>query len=380
VLVVALLSSPAAASPDEPAIAWSAWTASPIAIDSHTLAPLEQEALLRCGSPDAGLVETARWVLARKLRGLPTPEFDEIAWMQRAAGEPHSWARAWVATGGTLEQGATWARLDAWLGAPATSAPRRCGTATGAAADGARTLVVVAVDALADLAPLPTRARPGEWLTVEARLRVPAAGGEVILLGPSGLPRRVPTSFRGSTLRARFAPDRPGKFELQVVADVAGGPRPVLEAILFAGVEPTAQSGGSRAPGEEAADDRLDDGDSLARMMTAARASVGLPPLVRDARLDAVARAHAAQMASAHVLAHDLGGGDAPDRLRAASIERTLVGENVAHASSVRLAHRSLWMSPSHRSNLLRREFDRVGLGVARDEHGDAWVVELLVR
>jgi hypothetical protein len=37
------------------------------------------------------------------------------------------------------------------------------------------------------------------------------------------------------------------------------------------------------------------------------------------------------------------------------------------------------WSSPSHRANLLGA-FERFGVGVARDEHGDAWVTEELVR
>jgi uncharacterized protein YkwD len=53
-----------------------------------------------------------------------------------------------------------------------------------------------------------------------------------------------------------------------------------------------------------------------------------------------------------------------------------MTGENVAHATTVALAHRALWASPSHRANLLRREFESVGVAVARDDRGDAWVVE----
>ena len=66
------------------------------------------------------------------------------------------------------------------------------------------------------------------------------------------------------------------------------------------------------------------------------------------------------------------------ERLRVAGMDARYVGENVAHASTVSLAHRSLWASPSHRANLLRREFDRLGVAVVRDERGDAWVVEML--
>jgi uncharacterized protein YkwD len=81
-------------------------------------------------------------------------------------------------------------------------------------------------------------------------------------------------------------------------------------------------------------------------------------------------------MAMARELAHDVGDGDPLERLHVAGLDPRSAGENVAHAATVPLAHRALWASPSHRANLLGREYDRVGVGVARDTHGDVWVVE----
>jgi uncharacterized protein YkwD len=324
--------------------------------------------------------EAARAVLGAKLRGEVLPEPDAIAFAQRAAGEPHPWARAWAATAPALDRDVTLRAMGAWLTARGvTAGVRRCGVAGATAADGAQTLVVLAVDALADLAPLPTRARTGQWLTVEARLLVRARGAEVIVLGPGGAPRAVPTSFDGTTVRARFAPDGPGETVVQVLADVArGGPRPVLEASVFADVDPPAGPASERAPGEDAGADGSDDA-ALARMLGAARTGARLPPLARDPRLDAVARAHAARMARACRLAHDAGDGDPVERLRAAGLDAREAAENVAHAATLQLAHRALWASPSHRMNMLRREMGRVGVAVARDERGDAWVVEMFV-
>jgi uncharacterized protein YkwD len=348
-----------------------------MAIDPTTLSPMEQTALTRCGTGEAGLRDAARAVVDRKVRGLPSPELDEIALMQRAAGEPHPWARAWVATGRTTLGGsATIANLVSWLGA-ARGLERRCAVASATSADGTRALAVVAIDVFADLAPLPTRARPGQWLSIEAQLRVPASGGEVIVLGPSGAPRSLPTTFDGKSIRARFAPERPGEFAVQVLADVESGRRPVLEATVLAGVEAPTQSP-RPAPGEEVALGARGDDEQLAEMVTSARSSVGLPPLTRDPRLDAVAGDHARRMASKLELAHQLDEGGPLERLRAAGLDARYAGENVAHASTVVLVHRSLWASPSHRANLLRREFNRIGLAVVRDEHGDAWAVETL--
>jgi uncharacterized protein YkwD len=354
---------------------WAAWSASPRAIDGASLDPLERAALSACGAGEAGLRETARAILARKLRGLPLPELDAIEAAQREAGEPHPWPRAWAVSARSLDRDATLARLGAWLGTASDGRRRRCGVAAGSLADGMRTLVVIAVDALADLAPLPIRARAGQWLTVEARLHAPARGGRVMVMDAGAAPRTVPSWFDGTTLHARFAPDRPGEFAVQVVADLATGPRPVLEATVFADVDPSSGEAQRAAPGEDAAPGARDD-DRLAAMVGAARASSGLPPLVRDARLDALSHQHAARMMAAHELAHDAGDGDPTERLRTAGLDPSDAGENVAHAATVPLVHRALWASPSHRANLLGHEFDRLGVAVVRDEHGDAWVVE----
>jgi uncharacterized protein YkwD len=368
---VALLVGPASHA-DEPS--WAAWTASPRPIDVAALDPLERVALAACGPGDAGLRDTARAILAQKLRGLPLPELDAIEAAQREAGEPHPWPRVWTASARALDRDATLAKLGTWLGASSDGRRRRCGVAASTPGDGTRTLVVVAVDALADLAPLPTHARAGQWLTVEAHLRAPARGGRVLVMDAGAAPRTVPSWFDGTTLHARFAPDRAGEMTVQVLADLASGPRPVLEATVFADIDPSRETQRA-APGEDAAPGASDD-DRLAVMVTAARASAGLPPLARDARLDAVSHRHAMRMAATRELAHDAGDGDPLERLRDAGLDLRDAGENVAHTASVPLAHRALWASPSHRANLLGRAFERLGIAVVRDDHGDVWAVE----
>ena len=107
----------------------------------------------------------------------PCRSSDALAFAQRAAGEPHPWARAWAASARELSTDATLRKLDEWLARRSRAAPAAVRGRERRGPDGTRALAVVAVDALADLAPLPTRARTGQWLTVSARLRVPASGG-----------------------------------------------------------------------------------------------------------------------------------------------------------------------------------------------------------
>jgi len=371
------------AAPPDPPSAWVEVTSSPASLAGAPDDALERALLARCGAGEAGLSASARDVVSRKLRGLPMPDSDAIALVQRTAGEPHPWARAWAASGKSLSIEATLRALDTWLADDPTPGLRRCGVASGAA-EGTRAIAVVAVDAFADLAPLPTRGRTGQWLTIEARLRVHADGGTVTLLGPGGSPRRVPAWFDGTTLRARFVLDRPGAFAVQVVASMSDGPRPVIEASVFADVEPPARAAGDgaapddrRAPVERPDDAAL--ATTLASALASARSISGEPELLRDPRLDAVARAHAERMAARRELAHDAGDGDPDERLRAAGLTARASGENIARAATAALAHAAMWASPSHRANILRRDFDRVGLAIVRDSRGEVWAVETFV-
>jgi uncharacterized protein YkwD len=115
-------------------------------------------------------------------------------------------------------------------------------------------------------------------------------------------------------------------------------------------------------------------------MLDAARTSEGLRPFERENRLGQLARAQALALRAARRVAHDLGSGDPEARASAAGLELQAVGENVAHAATVAAAHRALWSSPSHRSNILSAYFDSIGIGIASDEDGSVWVCELFGR
>ncbi|MFO0674033.1 MAG: hypothetical protein U0235_31170 [Polyangiaceae bacterium] len=147
----------------------------------------------------------------------------------------------------------------------------------------------VSVDPLADL--LPSDAHPRRsWLKIDATLLVPAASARVVVLGAGGRPRSGPATFEGHHVRATFAPDQPGRFKVQVLADVGLGPQPVLEAVVFADVEPFEDEG--TAPGGSAAEGG-DGPEALARMVLALRREAGLRLLARSHPRSTRARARA---------------------------------------------------------------------------------------
>lgn len=182
--------------------------------------------------------------------------------------------------------------------------------------------------------------------------------------------------------RARFSVDQPGAFTVQLVADLTDGPRPVLEARIFADIAPIDPDDDAPAPGEDASDGSDGDNDAkhadaLLRMVTALRAAENLKPLARHPKLDAIARAHAERMRDAGLAVHDAGDGNPQYRFEAdASLHAKAIGENVARATSIARAHRALHASPSHRVNLLRADYTHIGIGVATAADGSVYVCE----
>jgi uncharacterized protein YkwD len=326
-------------------------------------------------------MDVAARLVDRRLRGLPDLEPDDVSVLQRLAGSPHVWPHTWRLSGRAVDHDAARKAIAGWRSSFGDAGERRCGVAAGYGQGGELTLAAVAVDAAADLDPLPIQAHVGAWLSLSARLLMTATGARVVITGPSGKPQTVPTSFDGEHVRARFALGQPGAFTVQVVADAVSGPRPVLEAEIFADIPPWTALPDLRAPGEDdAAPPGASDDDALFAMVQALRLSERLRPLARDPRLDALADAHSTRMLTARVLAHDVGDGDPLRRFQGAGLVASEVGENVARAATLPLAHRALYDSPSHRANLLSPTFERLGIGVARGPDGSVWVTEEFAR
>ncbi len=306
-----------------------------------------------CGQADATLD-----AVAARLATDPDRDPDHVTTLLREGGEPH--VRPRVVRAASLD--AARASLKSMHGATT-----RCGLFRGASG-----IVALLVEAPADLDPLPTHARTGTWLAFSATLNVPVSGARLVVLGPRGAPHTVPTTLAPGHVRARFALEAPGAFTVQLVGDRPDGPEPLLEARIFADVPDDAVT--PAAPGEEAGNDA----DALERMTAVLRTSEALPALRRMPELDAVAEEHVRKMHAAGRIAHDSGDGNLVARLEDEGIVARLVGENVARAQTVALAHRALHASPSHRSNLLNPRFREAGFAAVESD-GLVWVCEVFL-
>lgn len=96
------------------------------------------------------------------------------------------------------------------------------------------------------------------------------------------------------------------------------------------------------------------------------RVKRGFPPLEFDQKLWQVARLHSGDMLKEGYFSHySQKGEDVADRAAELGIDFNVIGENLAFAPSLDLAHNGLMSSPGHRANILSPDFRKVGIGVA---------------
>ncbi len=337
--------------------------------------------LLRvCGEADGAMESVAGAVARRVERALPDLDGPELVFALRTQGAPYVWPRAWAIDGNKLSEERVLERFRAWLDKDDAVGTRRCGIRRFGSTEGRQIVGAVVADVLADVEPIPTRARAGQWIPIRARLLLEATNAKVVVLGPRGVPVFVPTSLEGSNVKATFSADADGLWRVQLLATVSEGPRPVAEALVRVGTASPTSYDEEQAPGEEHSTNTTSPDQmarAMQRMLDTARREEGVSALVRDARLDEIARAHAAAMMKAGRVAHDVGHGDPKARVQRAGVEFIAAGENVAHARTLGRAHRVLWASPSHRSNSLHPRFDTIGIGVVRAGDGSFWVCEV---
>lgn len=103
----------------------------------------------------------------------------------------------------------------------------------------------------------------------------------------------------------------------------------------------------------------------MVSMVNQARTQAGLPPMIVDVAMAAVARAHSEDMAANGYFSHMNGAGLNPfDRMRLAGISFRGAGENIARNGSTTAAHAGLMESAGHAANILNERFTRIGIGI----------------
>jgi uncharacterized protein YkwD/uncharacterized membrane protein required for colicin V production len=104
--------------------------------------------------------------------------------------------------------------------------------------------------------------------------------------------------------------------------------------------------------------------EAMLELINQERRQRGLTPLKMDRSLREAARAHSRDMLQKGYFSHETPEGKTPaQRLDERGIRYRIMGENLALAPDVQLAHKGLMNSPSHRENILFPEYRAIGIG-----------------
>ncbi len=95
------------------------------------------------------------------------------------------------------------------------------------------------------------------------------------------------------------------------------------------------------------------------------RAKRGIKTLIFDQTLSVVAREHSGDMFTRGYFSHYTPEGkNVADRASAHGIKYLVIGENLAYAPNLMLAHNGLMNSKGHRDNILSLDFNKIGIGI----------------
>jgi len=125
----------------------------------------------------------------------------------------------------------------------------------------------------------------------------------------------------------------------------------------------------------------------LVRLTNEDRAREKAAPLESDELLAQAARTHLQQMIGEHTLSHQFPGEPTvAERIAATGLRFQASGENVAFFTAghnakenAAVANDILMHSPPHRENILKRDYNAIGVAMGSDGH-DVWVVEDFAR
>jgi uncharacterized protein YkwD len=114
-------------------------------------------------------------------------------------------------------------------------------------------------------------------------------------------------------------------------------------------------------------------------LTNAERAKEKLPPLKANPLLFAAARKHSENMAKKGELSHDLDGKSPFDRITAEGYLWSRAGENIANGDALTPAGAlQVWMhSPPHRANILKADYQEIGIGIARTAKGEVYYTQV---
>ncbi|MBI2022100.1 CvpA family protein [Candidatus Daviesbacteria bacterium] len=105
--------------------------------------------------------------------------------------------------------------------------------------------------------------------------------------------------------------------------------------------------------------------DKMIDLVNEERSKLGLKILTFNSDLRDVARGHSTDMFQRGYFSHNSPEGkNVADRAEEKGIKYLVIGENLAYAPDLSLAHQGLMNSEGHRANILSEDYNKIGIGI----------------
>jgi uncharacterized protein YkwD len=321
---------------------------------------------LRRPAPESDLrLDAVTTDLARAIHGDELPAADAVDFLMSHYGlvepSPH------------ISQVRTSGHTDAEIVASARSqleallregSMRRIGIGIDRAGDTVYTVLATQGRHVTLLTPIPRHLPRGGRANLKLEIEPGYRNVTFAVTAPNGGVREGPASTRPRQLTGELACGPDGRYQIEVLAANASGPTVLANFPVYCGVAPpkTVPGPAGIRPGTEPPEEAE---RKVIALVNRDRARAKLPPLVADARLTAIARAHSQDMVDQGFVGHvSPRTGAAPDRVRRAGLVPVLVLENVARAYGAEEAEAGFLASPGHRGNILDPRARRIGVGI----------------
>lgn len=133
--------------------------------------------------------------------------------------------------------------------------------------------------------------------------------------------------------------------------------------------------------------DGLDDNEvEISNLVNAERTRRGLNSLVFDKEVADIARDYSKKMAKDNFFSHyDFDGNSVLERAKAARLKRwSKIGENLFSIENLdrfdAFAVKNWMKSPTHRQNILDREWTTTGVGIAKSKSGEIFITQIFIK
>jgi uncharacterized protein YkwD len=234
-------------------------------------------------------------------------------------------------------------------------------------------VVVVALQSsYLELSPVPRQIGAGARVPINARIVGTFRDPDVFVTHDDGSVDRLQLRVAegGAIATELSCSKRRGRQQVEITAADATGSTVLANFPVWCAEDPPARLAASIPRADLAPVTSVADAEArMFELVNLDREAAGLPPLLDDARVASVARAHSREMRVTGVVGHvSAFTGSAADRVKAGGIRTGLVLENIARAYGIGEAEAGLMNSPGHRANLLSSAATHVGIGIELGE------------